>query len=195
MTDNRPVSDHHPIRRNAVHRMRAIAAALSRAGSSTVAAIRRRPGAAVALAVLATFGFLWLLLGPVTVWATPVDGLAGRDLADVRTATHQVLLAALGGLAVLTGLAFTARTYYLTRPGAVQRPIRQGNRPAGLGQAHRTPRRHLRGRAPHDRVRHGRPTRTVHNRYEARARIATRATLSSQLAVPWAPLRRGGGGR
>lgn len=70
-----------------------------------------------AAAVLAAVGFLWLLLGPVTAWATPVAGLTGKDLADVRTATRQTLLAAVGGLAVLAGLAFTARTYYLTRRG------------------------------------------------------------------------------
>jgi hypothetical protein len=78
---------------------------------------RARSPLLAAAAVLGAIGFLWLLLGPVTTWATPVAGLTGKDLADVRTATRQTLLAAVGGLAVLAGLAFTARTYYLTRRG------------------------------------------------------------------------------
>ncbi|MEV4819312.1 pentapeptide repeat-containing protein [Micromonospora tulbaghiae] len=62
-------------------------------------------------------GLLILLLGPVAWWATPAKHLQGKDKADVRNATRQTLLAAVGGLVVLTGAAFTARTFYLSRRG------------------------------------------------------------------------------
>lgn len=61
--------------------------------------------------------FLVLLLGPVTIWATPATTLHGKDKADALNATRQTLLAAVGGTAVLAGAAFTARTYYLSRRG------------------------------------------------------------------------------
>ncbi|MFI7080939.1 pentapeptide repeat-containing protein [Micromonospora sp. NPDC049903] len=60
---------------------------------------------------------LVLLLGPVAWWASPAKHLQGKDKADVRNATRQTLLAAVGGLVVLTGAAFTGRTFYLTRRG------------------------------------------------------------------------------
>jgi hypothetical protein len=60
-------------------------------------------------------GLLVLLLGPVSSWATPVEHLQGKDKADVRNATRQILLAAVGGVVLLTGAAFTARTFFLTR--------------------------------------------------------------------------------
>ncbi|WP_207919664.1 pentapeptide repeat-containing protein [Micromonospora sp. KC207] len=62
-------------------------------------------------------GMLVLLLGPIAWWATPAKHLQGKDKADVRNATRQTLLAAVGGLVVLSGAAFTARTFYLTRRG------------------------------------------------------------------------------
>jgi uncharacterized protein YjbI with pentapeptide repeats len=61
---------------------------------------------------------LVLLLGPIARWATPeaID-LKGKERADAITATRQILLAATGGTAVLTGLGFTARTFYLSKRG------------------------------------------------------------------------------
>ena len=43
--------------------------------------------------------------------------LAGRAKSDAVNSTRQILLAAAGGTAVLIGLGFTARTYYLSRRG------------------------------------------------------------------------------
>lgn len=80
-------------------------------------ALRRHPLLAILLAATAAAGLLIMLLGPITWWAAPIDGLEGRDRADVLNSTRQILLAAVGGLALITGLAFTARTYYLTRRG------------------------------------------------------------------------------
>lgn len=84
---------------------------------ATGVALRRHPLLASLLAAIATAGFLIMLLGPIALWAAPTGGLEGRDRADVLNTTRQILLAAVGGLAVITGLAFTARTYYLTRRG------------------------------------------------------------------------------
>jgi hypothetical protein len=69
----------------------------------------------VPLVALAAAGLLVLLLGPVSWWATPAKHLQGKDKADVRNATRQILLAAVGGLVLLTGTAFTARTFFLSR--------------------------------------------------------------------------------
>lgn len=80
-------------------------------------ALRRHPLLASLLAAIAAAGLLIMLLGPIALWAAPTGGLEGRDRADILNTTRQILLAAVGGLAVTTGLAFTARTYYLTRRG------------------------------------------------------------------------------
>jgi len=82
-----------------------------------VTGTRNHPPLAILLAVIAAAGLLVLLLGPIAWWAAPVAGLRGLARANVLNATRQTLLAAVGGLAVLTGLGFTARTYYLTRRG------------------------------------------------------------------------------
>jgi uncharacterized protein YjbI with pentapeptide repeats len=67
--------------------------------------------------VVVAIGLLVLLLGPIAWWATPAKHLSGKDKVDARNSTRQVLLTAVGGLALLTGLAFTARTFLLTRRG------------------------------------------------------------------------------
>jgi uncharacterized protein YjbI with pentapeptide repeats len=60
---------------------------------------------------------LVLLLGPIAIWATPTADLRGKDRADAINATRQTLLAAAGGIVLLIGAAFTARTYHLSRRG------------------------------------------------------------------------------
>jgi uncharacterized protein YjbI with pentapeptide repeats len=77
----------------------------------------RHPGFWGPAAALAAVGLLVLLLGPVAWWATPAKHLQGKDKADARNATRQVVLAAAGGLVLLTGAGFTARTFYLARRG------------------------------------------------------------------------------
>jgi len=73
---------------------------------------------AVSFATVGIVGFLVLLLGPITHRTTVgADNLTGKEKADAVNATRQVLLAAAGGTAVLAGLGFTARTYYLSRRG------------------------------------------------------------------------------
>lgn len=75
-------------------------------------------GLLILLAAAGIVGFLALLLGPIAHWATDgINGLAGKDKADAINATRQILLTAAGGTAVLIGLAFTARTYSLSRRG------------------------------------------------------------------------------
>lgn len=71
----------------------------------------------VLLSVVGGAGFLALLLGPIALWATPAKGLQAKDLADAIGSTRQTLLAAVGGVGLLTGAAFTARTYYLSQRG------------------------------------------------------------------------------
>lgn len=80
-------------------------------------ALRNHPWLAGSLSAGVAAGLLILLLGPISWWATPAEGLSGKDKADVLNSTRQILLTAVGGLAVLAGLAFTARTYYLSRRG------------------------------------------------------------------------------
>lgn len=97
--------------------------AVDRYRRRTAAAIRRALDAGssrlwhpVPIMALGLIGLI-LLLGPIAAWVTPISGLQGKELADARNATRQTLLAAVGGLAILAGLVFTARTYYLTRRG------------------------------------------------------------------------------
>src|SRR5262249_5912892 len=68
-------------------------------------------GGLVGAAVVAVF--LAALFGPIADRATPHD----KDRAAAVNATRQILLATTAGVAVLVGLAFTARTFYLSRRG------------------------------------------------------------------------------
>jgi len=72
----------------------------------------------VGLAVLLVISFLELLW-PGAWWLAgdTVRDLRGKDRADAINGVRQTLLQTAGGLALLTGLAFTARTYYLSRAG------------------------------------------------------------------------------
>jgi Pentapeptide repeats (8 copies) len=56
---------------------------------------------------------LTVMLGPIADRATPHD----KDRAAAVNATRQILLATAAGAAALVGLAFTGRTYYLSRRG------------------------------------------------------------------------------
>ena len=98
--------------------------AVSRTANPATIRVSRRTKTAVArgllilLAAVGIVGFLVLLLGPIAHWATDgINGLAGKDKADAINATRQILLTAAGGTAILIGLAFTARTYNLSRRG------------------------------------------------------------------------------
>lgn len=53
------------------------------------------------------------ILGPVASVATPTD----RDRAAAVNSTRQVLLITIGGLIAVLGLAFTGRSFYLSRRG------------------------------------------------------------------------------
>jgi len=70
------------------------------------------------LIAVGVIGFLILLLGPIAEWATlGASHLAGKAKSDAVNSTRQILLATAGGTAILIGLGFTARTYYLSRRG------------------------------------------------------------------------------
>jgi hypothetical protein len=81
-------------------------------------ALRIAAGIGAAAAVLILLG---LVVGPATwlVAGGSVRRLSGKEQADALNAVRQTLLAALAGAAGLGGLAFTARTYYLSRRGQV----------------------------------------------------------------------------
>lgn len=81
-------------------------------------ALRAAVGIGGGAAVLILLG---LVVGPVTwlVAGGSVRRLSGKEQADALNAVRQTLLAALAGVAGLGGLAFTARTYYLSRRGQV----------------------------------------------------------------------------
>jgi hypothetical protein len=80
---------------------------------------RMAPAAVLVASIAATIGLLTLLLGPIA-WRLGGHTLAdlhGKDRADAINSARQTLLAAAGGTAALTGLAFTARSFYLSRRG------------------------------------------------------------------------------
>jgi len=89
-------------------------------GWRTVRALVRRRWQRILLLLLgivAAAALFWLVFDPLTHWATPEKGLEPKDLADARTATRQLLLAFLAGLAAVIGLGFTGRTFFLSRRG------------------------------------------------------------------------------
>jgi hypothetical protein len=63
--------------------------------------------------VAAVLASLIALLGPIASVATPTD----KDRAAALNGTRQVFLIAIGGLVAVTGLAFTGRSFYLSRRG------------------------------------------------------------------------------
>lgn len=98
-------------------RLRSAGIVVRRLRRAATASLRTHPPVLLLLAAVATVGLLILLLGPVAWWATPSKHLQGKEKTDARNATRQTLLATVGGLALLAGAGFTARTYYLTRRG------------------------------------------------------------------------------
>lgn len=71
-------------------------------------------------------GGVLLILGPLS-WLVAGDGvraLHGKDQADAVNAVRQTVLAAFAGVTVLASLAYTARTYVLTRRGQVTERFR-----------------------------------------------------------------------
>ena len=75
----------------------------------------------IALGVIAVVGFVIVLLGPVTSWASgsTVHHLHGKERADAVNAVRQTLLQASGGAAALIVLVFTGMTFVLNRRGQV----------------------------------------------------------------------------
>lgn len=86
---------------------------LSRASTS----YRRWPLLLLALSAFTALGVSVLLVGPAARWLTPLAGVSGKDIPAALNATRQMLLVAVAGVVAATGLAFTARTFFLTRRG------------------------------------------------------------------------------
>jgi uncharacterized protein YjbI with pentapeptide repeats len=74
---------------------------------------RRSRWAAVVFGAILAVLLLVGILGPIASWATPPD--AAR--AAAINATRQILLATAAGIFAVVGLAFTGRTYFLSRRG------------------------------------------------------------------------------
>ncbi|BCJ56513.1 hypothetical protein Asp14428_79880 [Actinoplanes sp. NBRC 14428] len=101
---------------------RGIRAALDRAEArlARLADARRRwPVLTVTAAVLGGLALVTVLLGPVSAALTPLAGVATKDRSAALNATRQVLLAGIAGAFALGGLAFTARSFFLTRRGQI----------------------------------------------------------------------------
>ncbi|WP_245722696.1 pentapeptide repeat-containing protein [Micromonospora matsumotoense] len=73
------------------------------------------------------------LIGPVARWLTPLTGVSDKDVSASLNATRQMLLVAVAGVVTAAGLAFTARTFFLTRRG--QWADRYGKAVTQLGSA------------------------------------------------------------
>ncbi|WP_329016230.1 pentapeptide repeat-containing protein [Micromonospora rifamycinica] len=85
---------------------------------SRVSAIHRRwPFLLLAISTFAAFGVLAVLIGPAARWLTPLAGVSDKDIPASLNATRQTLLVAVAGIVTAVGLAFTARTFFLTRRG------------------------------------------------------------------------------
>jgi hypothetical protein len=70
----------------------------------------------VAVLVMVTI-VLALLVGPIASGLTPLDGVAPKDRSAALNATRQMLLVGCAGALAIGGLAFTARTFFLSRRG------------------------------------------------------------------------------
>lgn len=76
--------------------------------------------AGIIISVVGGLALLAFLLGPFTSWAagkSVFEISSPQDRASAINAVRQAILIAVGGLFTLIGLAFTARTYYLSRSG------------------------------------------------------------------------------
>ncbi|MGC4815794.1 pentapeptide repeat-containing protein, partial [Micromonospora sp. DT228] len=76
---------------------------------------RRRITALKLLGIMALPAIAWFILDPAANYLTPKD----KDRASSLNSTRQTLVAMVAGAAASAGLAFTARTYYLSRRGHV----------------------------------------------------------------------------
>ena len=87
--------------------------------------LRHRHTGFVALSLLAglsaLYGVLVLLLGPVSwqIAGSTVRSLRGTDRATAIDSVRQTVVTTAAGLAATVGLAFTARTFYMSRRGQV----------------------------------------------------------------------------
>lgn len=81
----------------------------------------RRPWLIAAASLIGAVGFVLLVLGPLSWWLTTGEahGLRGKEQADAVNAVRQTVLLAFAGAATLSGAAFTARSFALTRRGQV----------------------------------------------------------------------------
>jgi hypothetical protein len=76
--------------------------------------------------LLGLIGGVLLILGPMSwlVAGDSVRSLKGKDQADALNAVRQTVLAAFAGVTVFASLAYTARTYVLSRRGQVTERFR-----------------------------------------------------------------------
>ncbi|MGW0628224.1 pentapeptide repeat-containing protein [Streptomyces sp. NPDC002758] len=82
--------------------------------------------AAAVVASLFVLGVILVILGPISwlVAGKTVQRLSGKDRADAINTVRQTLLAAIAGATVFASLAYTARTYLLSRRGQVTERFR-----------------------------------------------------------------------
>jgi len=80
---------------------------------------RRWPVLSALLVIILLVCGTALIVGPVAEWLTPSADVTGKERAAALNATRQVLLTAVAGGLAIGGLAFTARTFFLSRRGQV----------------------------------------------------------------------------
>jgi uncharacterized protein YjbI with pentapeptide repeats len=85
------------------------------------AALRRSPALALTLLTVATVLGILLLFNPVSWWlgGDTVSSLSGKDRAEAIDAVRKTLLQGFAASVAVAALAFTARTYWLSREGQV----------------------------------------------------------------------------
>jgi pentapeptide repeat protein len=81
----------------------------------------RRPWLIAAASLIGLVAFVLLVLGPMSWWLTTdaARSLQGKEQADALNAVRQTVLLAFAGAATLSGAAFTARSFGVTRRGQV----------------------------------------------------------------------------
>lgn len=100
---------------NSLRRLRGVV----RETSARVRASERTPQGLIVVGALTALAVIWVALGPFSslLGGETVSSLRGKERADAIDDVRRTVLTAIGGGAALVAIAFTARTFYLSRRG------------------------------------------------------------------------------
>jgi hypothetical protein len=121
------------------HRFRVLPQLQRSIGQRTTLAFKRLSWAlAGALFVVLLVATLWFVLDPLPRLLSSNEGLTPKDALNAQNSARTAVVQAVGGMALLVGLVFTARSFRLTREGHITERFSQAI--GHLGSDHLTAR-------------------------------------------------------